>query len=319
VDREDLALLGPALDSFLAEFADVAIAPTRKLIAAYLRGQLGPLERKSVMPMAREAGIAPRTLQELLSLHRWDEDLLVDLLQGHVARAHTGGDTVATIHETWCPKKGDRTPGVDLQPCGSGGKTRNCVLLLHLGFSDDDFHCLLDSQIYLPRSWTDSPERRESARIPRGLNYRTRSQIALDMLDRAATNGLRPGWVSFGLDLGSDPQFLKDVAGRGYRFAVAKPSVRKNEPAVSRLTHWTTNAEGSSEVEPALKALRLGEESGRVFEDDRRRIGLDHFEVRSFTSLQRHLVLSSASILFVAERVRRLNLRKERSAIKTRA
>ena len=73
MDKEDLALLGPALESYLAEFADVGIAPTRKLIAAYLRGQLGPLTRKSVMPMAREAGIAPRTLQELLSLHRWDE------------------------------------------------------------------------------------------------------------------------------------------------------------------------------------------------------------------------------------------------------
>ena len=81
MDKEDLALLGPALESFLAEFADVAITPTRKLIAAYLRGQLGPLPRKSVMPMAREAGIAPRTLQELLSLHRWDEQLMVDTLQ----------------------------------------------------------------------------------------------------------------------------------------------------------------------------------------------------------------------------------------------
>jgi hypothetical protein len=64
---------------------------------------------------------------------------------------------------------------------------------------------------------------------------------------------------------------------------------------------------------------RWGEESAHVFEEDRRRIGLDHFEVRTYGSLQRHLVLSSASILFMAERAPRVNARRERSAIKTRA
>jgi SRSO17 transposase len=195
VDKEDLALLGPALESFLAEFADVAITPTRKLIAAYLRGQLGPLPRKSVMPMAREAGIAPRTLQELLSLHRWDEQLMIDTLQRHVWRARGGMDSVATILETCCPKKGLRTPGVELQRCGASGRTRNCVQLLHLGFSDGDFNCVLDSAVYLPKSWTDSPERREAARIPEVVKHRTKEQIALDLLDRASANGLRFGWV----------------------------------------------------------------------------------------------------------------------------
>ena len=91
MDKEDLALLGPALESYLSEFADVAISPTRKLIAAYLRGQLGPLVRKSVMPMAREAGIAPRTLQELLSLRRHAGPVLAAEFSGDGRRLITGG------------------------------------------------------------------------------------------------------------------------------------------------------------------------------------------------------------------------------------
>ncbi|MBI3854826.1 MAG: transposase [Planctomycetes bacterium] len=317
MDKDDLALLGPALESFLAEFADVAITPTRKLIAAYLRGQLGPLTRKSVMPMAREAGIAPRTLQELLSLHRWDEELLIDTLQRHVWRARGGPESVATILETCCPKKGTRTPGVELQRCGPSGRTRNCVVLLHLGFSDGDFNCLLDNAIYLPRSWTDSPERRAAARIPAGTRQRSRAQIALEMLDRAAANGLRFGWVTCGIEYASDAVFLKELEGRGYRYVAPRPALKEGDRSFGGPGPWISNAPGTG-AEVVTRVARAGEVSLEVFEQRRKEIGLDHFEVRTYPSLLRHLALSAASMLFLEERVRRAP-RKDRPAVKSRA
>ena len=319
MDKEDLALLGPALESFLAEFADVAIAPTRKLIAAYLRGQLGPLPRKSVMPMAREAGIPPRTLQELLSLHRWDEDLLIDTLQNHIWRARGGAESVATILETCCPKKGTRTPGVDLQRCGASGRSRNSVILVHLGFSDGEFNCLLDNAIYLPRNWADAPERREAARVPPGLKYRTRSQIALDLLERAAANGLRFGWVQFGIEYASDAHFLKEIEGRGYRYVAPRPALRDGDPDFGASGPWITNSDSAVAPEAVARVARCGEEHARAFEGRRKEIGLDHFEVRTYRSLLRHLALSAASILFLEERGRRAGARRDRAPLKSRA
>jgi SRSO17 transposase len=319
VDKEDLALLGPALESFLAEFADVAITPTRKLIAAYLRGQLGPLPRKSVMPMAREAGIPPRTLQELLSLHRWDEDLLIDTLQAHVWRARGSADSVATIVETCCPKKGTRTPGVELQRCGASGRTRNSVILVHLGYSDGEFNCLLDNAIYLPRSWADAPERRDAARVPAGVRYRTRPQIAMDLLDRAASNGLRFAWVQFGIEYASDPQFLKEMEGRGYRYVAPRPALREGDRTFGGPGPWITNSDSGVPQESVMRVARWAEEHARAFDLRRKEIGLDHFEVRTYRSLLRHLALSAASILFLEERVRRLGTRKDRSPVKSRA
>jgi SRSO17 transposase len=319
VDKEDLALLGPALESYLAEFADVAITPTRKLIAAYLRGQLGPLPRKSVMPMAREAGIAPRTLQELLSLHRWDEQLMVDTLQRHVWRRRGSVESVGTILESCCPKKGTRTPGVELQRCGASGRTRNCVQLFHLGLSDGDFNCILDSAIYLPRSWTDSPERRERARIPEALKHRSKLQIALDLLDRAWANGVRFGWIYVGIDYASDPQFLKDLDARGLRYVTPRPSLREGGPATTGGGAWITNREAGTTPEVLARVARAGEESQRWLEIRRREIGLDHFEVRSYQSLLRHLTLSAASLLFLEERGRRAGARKDRPTVKSRA
>jgi len=318
VDKEDLALLGPALESYLSEFSDVAIAPTRKLIAAYLRGQLGPLERKSVMPMAREAGIAPRTLQELLSLHRWDEAMLVDILQRHVWRAHGGADSVVTFLETWCPKKGHRTPGVDLQRYGASSRTRNCVLLMHLGFSSGDFNGVVDNAIYLPKTWTESADRRAAARIPESLKYRSRSQIALDLLTRATSNGLRFGWVTFGPEYSSDPVFLKELEARGLRYVAPRSPSREADRAFGG--PWMTNGDGAATHEVVLRAARAGEENAQAFDQRRREIGLDHFEVRTYPSLLRHLALSSASMLFLEERVRRAGVRKDRPpAVKSRA
>jgi SRSO17 transposase len=320
VDKEDLALLGPALESFLAEFADVAITPTRKLIAAYLRGQLGPLPRKSVMPMAREAGIAPRTLQELLSLHRWDEQLMVDTLQRHVWRARGGSDSVASILESCCPKKGTRTPGVALQRCGASGRTRNCVILLHLGFSNGDFNCVLDNAIYLPKSWTDSPERRDAARIPPGVKQRAKSQIALDLLDRAAANGLKFGWVTCGIEYSSDGQFLGELERRGYRYVAPQPSLRDGERVFATAGSWVSNGGLGTTAETLLRIARAGEENLAAFDQRRKEIGLDHFEVRTYRSLLRHLALSAASLLFLEERVRRAATpRKERPAVRSRA
>lgn len=314
MEKDDLVLLGPALDSFISEFAEIAITPTRRLISAYVRGQLGPLPRKSVMPMARDAGIAPRTLQELLSLHRWDEELLIDMVQRHVWRGRGGLGSVATILETCCPKKGTRTPGVDLQKCGVSGRMRNCVQLLHLGFSDGDFRCILDSALYLPKHWTDSPERREAARIPPAVRYRPKTQIALDLLDRASANGLRLGWVSLGIEYASDPQFLKDVESRGYRYVAPRTGLRDGADRSHGVGGpWISNGDS---FEPAARA---GEETRASFEQRSREIGLDHFEVRTYRSLLRHLALSAVSLLFLEERGRHPGVRRDRPALRSRA
>lgn len=319
MEKHELNLLGPALRTYLVEFADLASAPTLRLIEAYLRGQLGPLHRKSVVPLAKDAGIAPRTLQELLSLHRWDENLLIQRLQERVLRLQAGPDAVAALIETAHRKKGTRTPGVDLQRSEPDGRMRRCVATLHLGYSAGDLHCLLDNAIYLPKSWTDSPEKKATARIPDRVVYRPKSRIALEMLDRARANGFRFGWVYCGPDLASDEQFVQDVRARGAGVVSDRP-YRLNGKTLSSYPGPLTS-DDSSDASPAnvLRAARAGEKCLEVFDRYRREIGLDHFEVRTYQSLVRHLVLSCASILFLAEQALRVPPRRQTSAVVSRA
>lgn len=216
VDRPELERLGPALEGYLALFDECAIAPTRKLIAAYIRGQLGPLPRKSVMPMAREAGIPPRTLQELLSLHRWDEDRMRQILR---QRHGAPQDEVLFLHESECIKKGNQTPGVDRQPLRGLGRPGNACVISHLASACGERTVLLDSELFLTPRWCQERTLRRRAGIPDEVRFRTRDELALELVDRAWSTGTRTAMLVLDPGRALDPAWRRLLSSRSIPFA----------------------------------------------------------------------------------------------------
>ena len=129
MDARSILEIRPALTAYLHEF-DGCFANVRsqRHLATYVAGQLSDLHRKSIEPMADAAGVPPRTLQEFLSLARWDERAARDRLQRRVSRRHGSPNSIGVIDETSYVKKGNQTACVQRQHCGSVGKTENCVV-----------------------------------------------------------------------------------------------------------------------------------------------------------------------------------------------
>jgi SRSO17 transposase len=224
MDVAQLRRLKPELDKYLRLFDDCfARKDTRSHLPVYVRGQLSNLPRKSVEPIAVEGDVAPRTLQEFLSQHRWPEDRLRDRFQQLVQDEHCGPHSIGVIDETSYVKKGDMTPGVKRQWCGAVGKQENCMVTVHLGYARDDFHCLVDGELYLPEDWANDPERREKAGIPEEMSYRPKWRIALELYDRAVANGLHFDWMTFDEWYGGKPEFLRSLSARGQRFVGEVP------------------------------------------------------------------------------------------------
>jgi SRSO17 transposase len=224
MDVAQLRRLKPELNKFLKLFdACFPRKDTRAHLPVYICGQLSNLPRKSVEPIALEADVAPRTLQEFLSQHRWPEDHLRDRFQQLVRDEHSGSHTIGIIDETSFVKKGDKTPGVKRQWCGAAGKQENCIVTVHLGYARDDFHCLLDGELYLPEDWAKDPERRQEAGIPEDMSYRSKWRIALELYDRAVGNGLHFEWMTFDEWYGGKPGFLRGLAARGQHFVGEVP------------------------------------------------------------------------------------------------
>jgi SRSO17 transposase len=246
--------LGPMLDRFLARFADCfSRRPTREHLAAYVRGLLSDLPRKSAEPIALDQGVPVRTLQEFLASHRWDHHRLRDRLQRLVAAEHACGHGVGLLDDCGCPKKGDKTPGVRRQYCGATGKVDNCVVTVHLGYAAGGFHCLLDSELYLPESWADDRRRCREAGIPDGMAYRPKWEIALDLFDRARANGVRFAWLTFDADYGAKPGFLHGLKQRGQHYVAEVPCTWRGWLKLPRLTGRGWRGRPASTVEDLLK------------------------------------------------------------------
>ena len=224
MDVDEIRGLEPKLKEFLDLFHDCFDRKdTRAHLGVYVRGQLSDLPEKSVEPIALDANVAPRTLQEFLSQHRWNENRLLDRLQEVVVSEHKGPYIVGTFDETSDPKKGDKTPGVQKQWCGRLGKTENCIVTVHLGFAREDFHCLLDGELYLPESWDADRDRCREAGIPDTVTYRPKWKIALELYDRAIANGLRFDWLTFDEGYGSKPELLRELAVRQQLYVAEVP------------------------------------------------------------------------------------------------
>ena len=224
MDIPQIRKLKPKLKTFLKRFDGCfPRKDTRAHLPTYISGQLSDIPEKSVEPIAINAGVAPRTLQEFLSQHHWDHDLLRDQVQHIVRDEHAGPRSIGIIDETSDVKKGEKTPGVQRQWCGSVGKKENCLVTVHLGYAREGFHCLIDGELYLPESWSDDRPRCREAGIPDDMVYRPKWKIALELYDRAVKNGLHFDWMTFDEGYGSKPDFLRGLEARHQRFVGEVP------------------------------------------------------------------------------------------------
>ena len=116
-----------ALADWLTPFLDALHHKVRcRWAPVYVRGLLGPGERKSVQPMA--ARVAPQDndqLHHFISSPAWDNGPLEEVLARAANRLVGGPDAVLIIDDTALPKKGVHSVGVARQDCGTLGKTAN--------------------------------------------------------------------------------------------------------------------------------------------------------------------------------------------------
>lgn len=226
MDAKQILSLRPRLTEFLEQFADCfKRSDTRGHLPVYVEGQLSDLPRKNCEPIADARGMPPRTLQQFLSLLEWDHGLMKTRLQQCVARDHASLHSVGIIDESGCAKKGEKTPGVQRQWCGSTGKADNCIVTVHLGYAVDEFHCLLDSELFLPESWSQDRDRCRAADIPDDMVHRPKTQIALELYDRARANGVNFAWLTFDEGYGKSPAFLEEIRSRGQPYVAEIPVI----------------------------------------------------------------------------------------------
>jgi len=186
------------LDAWLAPFLDVMGRKTRRMWAPfYLRGLLGPGERKSLQPMAARLGLPGHDrLQHFIASPAWDDTPLWTVLAHEADRLVGGPGAYLVIDDTALPKKGMLSVGVARQYCGQLGKRANCQSLVSLTLAQDEVPVPVGLRLFLPDEWTRDAGRCAQAGVPQAaVAPASKGETALAELDRAAAAGVRFGTV----------------------------------------------------------------------------------------------------------------------------
>src|SRR4051794_19385890 len=174
----------PRLREFLEPFIGSLIAPQRANAKDYVEGLLSDLQSKDAESIAYLHDRERQGLQKFIGQADWDHRPLISELARQVGQGLGRPDGVIVFDPSAFVKQGKKSVGVQRQWCGRLGKLENCQVGVYLGYVSDDEHALVDFRLFLPREWARDPKRRKKAGVPKGVKYRTRHELALEMLRR---------------------------------------------------------------------------------------------------------------------------------------
>ena len=171
----------------------------------YLAGLLGPVERRNGWQLAERLGErSPDGVQRLLRTARWDADAVRDDLRAYVVEHLGDPNAVLILDETGFLKKGTKSAGVARQYSGTAGRIENCQIGVFLAYASPRGHAFLDRALYLPKAWTDDPDRCRAAGIPADVTFATKPALAQAMLTRAFAADVPAAWVTADSVYGND-------------------------------------------------------------------------------------------------------------------
>ncbi len=225
ISTEDIEQWATELNQLHQRFAPYfKRVETKQHAQDYLQGLLSTIERKNGWQIAEQVGDAtPYAIQHLLGRSVWDADRVRDELRcyGVEHLGHKGA--VVVVDETGFLKKGNQSVGVQRQYSGTAGRIENCQIGVFLSYATPNGYTFLDRELYLPRSWTEDPERCRQAGVPAGVEFATKPQLAQRMLQRLFAAEVPCAWVSGDEVYGSDRQLRLwlETQGQAYILAVS--------------------------------------------------------------------------------------------------
>jgi SRSO17 transposase len=226
------------LDGWLEPFLAVLGHRKRRVWApAYLRGLLGPGERKSLQPMAAGLGLRGHDqLQHFVASPAWDDAPLRRLLVGKADALVGGPDAVLVVDDTALPKKGERSVGVARQYCGALGKRANCQVLVSLTLAGGEVPVPVGLRLFLPEAWAGDAARCARAGVPEEHRRPlAETDLALAEIDRVLAAGVRFGKVVTDAGYGISAAFRLGLSARGLLWAAGIPKVQNVYPPTVEL------------------------------------------------------------------------------------
>jgi SRSO17 transposase len=214
LNSQDIQEFSDELDGFHSHFHDCfKRSESRDHFLKYMSGQFSELERKSIEPIALNIkGGNVRAMQRFVSDTQWDDDKIMSKYRNLTAFDFGSPDGALIFDESGFAKKGNESIGVERQYCGNLGKVDNCQVGVFAAYASEAGYSLVDKRLFIPEKWFENEykERRKKCNLPADTVFRTKPQLAAEMLNCLAEEGILPFKYILGDSLyGISPDFIK--------------------------------------------------------------------------------------------------------------
>jgi SRSO17 transposase len=217
------------LASYLGELTGVIGREDRvQPLNDYCCGLLATDGRRSVEPIAAmtapdETSVQHQKLLHFVSNARWaDQPVLAKVRELALPAIERHGPIEAwIIDDTSFPKCGSKSVGVHHQYCGQLGKQANCQVAVTLSIANHHASLPIGYRLYLPQEWAKDRARREKARIPKEISFKTKPQIALEQIRDAVAAGIPRGTVLMDASYGTNSRLRAGITALGLPYAAA--------------------------------------------------------------------------------------------------
>jgi hypothetical protein len=156
----------------------------------YIDGLSDDLARKNGWTLAERAGdLTPDKMQRLLYDAVWDHQQAMARVRGFTIEHLGDPDAVLVIDESGQEKSGTATAGVKRQYVGCAGKIANAVNVVYASYASRLGHAIVAARLYLPKEWAADAERRSAAKVPEQVGFKTKPELAVQMLAELSAEG----------------------------------------------------------------------------------------------------------------------------------
>jgi SRSO17 transposase len=211
------------LEAFAGEVLAGAMNRPVQLVngGVYLRGLIEQGPRKSLEPMVARLGEEAdyQSLQQFLADSPWDPALVTRAVAERVCRAIDVGAWV--LDDTGFVKDGKNSPGVKRQYSGTLGKIGNCQIGVSLHAVGAHGTVPLGWALYLPEEWCDDAERRRKAKIPAEVMFKTKPELGVELVERAAGWDVARAPVLGDCAYGDTTQLRERIHGAGLEYVLS--------------------------------------------------------------------------------------------------
>jgi SRSO17 transposase len=212
------------LQAFMKPFVQTLVRQEQLAHAETLvRGLLSDVEHKNVESIAYYFGQERMPLQWFVGVSDWKDEPLREELVRQLGAELGEAEGVMVFDPSSFPKSGRSSVGVARQWCGRLGKTENCQVAVYLGYVSGKGQALADTRLYLGQEWTGDRTRCDQAGVPKQVGYRTRHQLALEMLS-VHGESLPHSWLAGDDEMGRPYWFRRRLERDQERYLLAVAS-----------------------------------------------------------------------------------------------